>query len=385
MKIPQVLKNIVLPMILGVVSAYFLVTAVINYYSGSCTSEKPVQNTTQLTPSPTISTHSVSSPTPKINLISPPQRKILPNGYHTFQTFNNCGPASLSMALSYFGINETQTKLGQDLSPYQHPKGDNDDKYVTLAEIAEKAKEYGLAPFHRPGGDMEKIKLLIAYDIPVITRTWTKVNEDIGHFRVVKGYDDSKKQIIQDDSLQNKNLWFTYDVFNTMWEKFNFEYLVLVPKDKVEIAEEILGEDKDEQKAWKKAAQNAQRKLEANPNDIYSRFNLSVAYYNLGQYERAVEEFEKVEDRLPFRTLWYQIEPIQAYFELGDYKKVFSVTDRVLSNGNRAFSELYLIRGEIYLKQNDKENAKKEFEKAVFYNVNLKSAQEALSSVSTDL
>src|SRR3990167_5746090 len=41
-----------------------------------------------------------------------PTTKVLTGGYHTFQTFNNCGPASLSMALRYFGINVSQHDLG---------------------------------------------------------------------------------------------------------------------------------------------------------------------------------------------------------------------------------------------------------------------------------
>lgn len=370
MKIQKIPKKIVFstPLLLATVSVPIFIALGIN---SNDTPQSLVQNVTQ----------PISSPAPTVNLLQPPPSKILPTDYHVFQTFNNCGPAALSMALRFYGVNVIQAELGQALRPYQVPNGDNDDKSVTLEEMADKAKEYGLIPFHRPGGNIEKIKLFITYEIPVIARTWTKVNEDIGHYRVVKGYDDSTGQIIQDDSLQNKNLWFTYEVFNTMWEKFNFEYLVLVPQDKVGIAEAILKDDANPQVAWQKAAQNAQKKLETNPDDIYSRFNLSVAYYNIGQFQKSVEEFEKVESRLPFRTLWYQIEPIQAYFELGNYQKVFLITDKVLRNYNRAFSELYLIRGKIYQKQGNVEAARNEFEKTVFYNQNLKKAQEALSSI----
>lgn len=371
MNIPKMTKKIVLPSLLAAVSAAIFVATGVNLNPGS-TPGNPIVN---ITPS------STSYPGSKISLIEPTQSKILPNDYHVFQTFNNCGPASLSMVLSYFGINETQVKLGQDLRPYQNPLGDNDDKSVTLEEMAEKAREYGLVAFRRPNGDIEKIKLFVTYDIPVIARTWTKVNEDIGHYRVVKGYDDSKGQIIQDDSLQNKNLWFTYDEFNQLWEKFNFEYLVVVPEEKKAIAEAILAGDLSAEAAWQKAAKNAQNKLETNPDDIYSRFNLSVAYYNIGKYQESVEEFEKVENKLPFRTLWYQIEPLEAYFELGNYQMVFSITDKILNSGNRAFSELYLIRGNIYLKQGNRQLARQEFEKAVLYNKNLKKAQEALNSI----
>lgn len=312
-----------------------------------------------------------------------PKTKILNNGYHVGQTFNNCGPAALSMALSYFNIRVSQEQLGQALRPYQVANGDNDDKSVTLEELAAKAQEYNLLAYHRPGGTIDLLKQFIAADIPVIARTWTKVNEDIGHYRIVKGYDESKQQLIQDDSLQGKNLRYSYTDFSLMWEKFSYEYLVLVPKEKQALAEAILGEDIDAQIAWQKALHQAQNKLDQNPQDITTRFNLSIAYFNLGEFQKSVAEFEKVENQLPFRTLWYQIEPIQAYYELGNYGRVFEISERILNNRNRAYSELYLLRGNSYLKQGNKTAAKAEFEKAVQYNQNLKSAREALNSVST--
>ena len=321
-------------------------------------------------------------PTPTSAPGAIPTVKTLESDYHVFQTFNNCGPASLSMTLSYYGINVSQKELGDDLRPWQIPSGDNDDKSVTLAELAEKSKEYGFIPYHRPNGTIDTIKQFISNDMPVITKTWTKPNEDIGHFRVVKGYDSDRGVLIQDDSLQGKNIKFTYDDFNVLWKKFNYEYLVLVPKEKQQIAEAILGEDDDPKVAWKKAAENSRNQLSADPNDVTARFNLSVALYNMGDNEGTVKEFEQVEDKLSFRTLWYQIEPILAYYELENYDRVFFLTDKVLNNGNRAFSELYLVRGRIYVKQGNIDAAKAEFEKAVYYNINLKEAQEALDSLS---
>lgn len=126
---------------------------------------------------------------------------------------------------------------------------------------------------------------------------------------------------------------------------------------------------------------NAEQQLNSNPADIYARFNLSVALYNVGDFQRSATEFEKVEAKLPFRTLWYQIEPIQAYFELGNYQRVFQLTDKILQNHNRAFSELYLIRGEMYRQRGQNELARVEFEKALFFNKNLKSIQMAFVSL----
>jgi hypothetical protein len=321
-----------------------------------------------------------ASITPTLHPLLPiPSKKILSNGgYHIFQTFNNCGPAALSMALRFYGVKVSQEELGQTLRPYQVQGGDNDDKSVTLSELAKKSKELGFIPYHRPMGNPEIIKQFIANDIPVITRTWTKPNEDIGHYRIIKGYDDTNGTFLQDDSLQNKNLTYTYEEFNEIWKKFNYEYLVLIPKEKQKIAEQILGTNADEKISWQNAVNNSLNELAVNPNDIYSRFNLSVAYYNTDKFQYSVEEFEKVENHLPFRTLWYQIEPIQAYFELGNYDRVFQITDKILNNQNRAFSELYILRGKIYQKQGNTDAARNEFEKAVFYNSNLKEIQNLL-------
>lgn len=315
------------------------------------------------------------SPTP---LPPPPSSYVIPQKLHVYETFNNCGPASLSMLLSYFGITKTQAELGQKLRPFQHPKGDNDDKSVTLRELAREAGTHGLLAYHRPNGDSELLKQFIAHDIPVITRTWLKPDEDIGHYRVVRGYDDEKKTLIQDDSLQGNNLSYSYNDFDVLWKKFNYEYLVLVPKEKRKLAENILGANLDEKRSWQIAVTNTRDTLAKDPQDIYARFNLSVALYNTGNYQQSVAEFEKVEDDLPFRTLWYQTEPIHANVALKKYDRVFEITDKIIANGNRGFSELYLIRGNIYKAQGKKDLARQEFEKAVLYNKNLKSAREAL-------
>ena len=321
----------------------------------------------------------ITNPTPTIPPI--PSQKILPTDYHIFQTFNNCGPAALSMALRFYGVNVSQEELGQALRPYQIPGGDNDDKSVTLQEMAEKSKEYGLIPYHRPMGNPDLVTQFIANDMSVIARTWTKPNEDIGHYRVIKGYDETAGIFIQDDSLQNKNLQYTYTDFNEIWKKFNFEYLVLVPKEKKEIAKTILGKNTNSKVAWQNAVENSLQELSDNPNDTYAGLNLSVAYYNTGEFQKSIEQFEKVENLLPFRTLWYRIEPIQAYYELGNYDRVFQITERVLNFYNRAFSELYILRGKIYQKQGKIEEARTEFQKAVLYNSNLKEAQDLLSSI----
>lgn len=298
----------------------------------------------------------------------PPVAKTLTNGTQVFQTFNNCGPASLSMALSYYVIKETQGTLGKALRPYQNPQGDNDDKSVTLIELAEKAKEYGFVVYRRPMGDIELLKQFIANDMPIITRTWLHPGEDIGHFRVIKGYDEAAKVLIQDDSLQGKNIRYSYNEFLDLWKAFQYEFLVLVPAEKQAVAEQILGERVDEQKAWTQALVLSDQQIQQSSSDMYARFNRSVALYYLQRYQESIQEYERVESQLPFRMLWYQLEPLLAYRNVGNDARVLSLTQQILDRANRAYSELYFLRGEIFQKQGRPELAAAEFAKADQYN-----------------
>ena len=346
------------------------------YYFSGKTDQKAVVKTQETVQETSAFEEEIETPP----IIAPlPTQKTLINDYHVYQTFNNCGPASLSMALSYYGINVSQKTLGDQLRPFQNPQGDNDDKAVNPEELGKKAEEYGLLYYLRPMGTPELIKEFIYNDIPVIAITWLKDEEYIGHFRIIKGYDDSKGVFIQDDSYQGKNLEYTYKDLNKLWSAFNYQYIVLVRPAQKETAEKILGENVDEKNAWQSAKKESEKMLESNPESIYDRFNLSVADYYLEDYEGAVESYEMVTGRLPFRMLWYQIEPILAYEKLGDDEKVMEMTAEVLDNENRAFSELYQIRGRILMKQGYLSSAKEEFKKALYYNENYQLTDEELA------
>jgi tetratricopeptide (TPR) repeat protein len=307
-----------------------------------------------------------------------PKRVVLQNNYQVFQTFNNCGPAVLSMALSYYKIFVSQHELGESLRPYQNPSGNNDDKSVTLDELSRKANEFGLLSYHRPAGSVEKLKQFLAAGLPVITRTLLQQNEDIGHYRIIKGYDEEKNRLLQSDSLQGANIWYSYEDFNRLWQAFNYEYLVLVPKEKQTAAKAILGKDLKEKNAWENALRMAKQQQVKEPNNFYHRLNQVVALYHLERYQEATLVFEEIERLLPPRALWYQIEPILAYDKLGDQSRVLSMTEQIL-HANRAFSELYQLRGEIFLKRGEIEQARSEFEKALIYNINFKPAKTALA------
>lgn len=314
-------------------------------------------------------------------LVEPGEFVLVENPYHVYQTFNNCGPATLSMILNWYGIKVTQAQLGDEMRPYQVTSGDNDDKTIFTYEFVDWAKHYGLEAIDRRNGDIELLKRITSNGIPVVVKTWLHPGEDIGHFRIVRGFDENDQVIIQDDSYEGPNKKISYYDFLSMWQPFNYDYMIVYKPQEESLVMAILDEESDEQAAWANALARAEKERSVDPDNIYPVFNISTASYHLNDYQKSVEAFETVENRLPRRMLWYQIEPILAYQKLENYPRVFEISDRLLNGGNRAFSELYLIRGQIYLAKGERDKAREQFELAIYYNKNYDEAKDALNSL----
>lgn len=323
-------------------------------------------------------THEEEKP---VDIVEPPVSYSLVQANFISQSFNNCGPAAMSMVFSTYDLKVSQEELAAKMRPFNSPWGGDDDKSVFPNEFVSTAKEYGLESLYRPNGNIELVKKLIANDVPVIVRTWLNPGEDIGHFRIIRGYDDSAQVFIQDDSYQGSGLKYTYDQVMDMWKPFNYSYILIYPKAKQDVVETILGENMDEKVAYQNALKQADADLEKNPGDAYAEFNRSTAYFHLGDTKRSVASYDKAKDGLPDRILWYQYEPLYAYQKEKRYDNILEIADGILNNGNKAYSELYQLRGEIYLERGDKEAARSEFEHALYYNTNFEPAKNALAAL----
>lgn len=311
-----------------------------------------------------------------------PDFKVITLPTHVWQTFNNCSMGAFSMLLSYYGVHKGQAELAELIRPWNNPQGDNDDKSTVFEELEPWAAEFGLTPYYRANGTVALLEQFIANDIPVMVRTLTKPTEDYLHFRVVVGYDRRSGEIIQDDSMQGKGLRYTHDAWNAIWKEFNYQYMTLAKTaEQRQVIEAILGEETDKQTAWKHARERAETALAANEDDIKARYNLLTAAYYLGDDAGVVREFERVEPQLSKYKLWYQIEPIEAYFKLGAQTRVLELADRVLESGNKAVSELYLLKGRVFEARGQTALARAEYEKAVMYNKRWKPAQDALNAL----
>lgn len=357
--------------LLTVVFAMFFL---LSYFDNQSFEKEPVANVSE---NKTRSLNVTPTTTPRVI----PDEYMLGGGIYAGQTFNNCGPASLSMALSYQGREVSQAELANILRPFNNPLGGVDDKAVFATELVEEAKRQGFESIERPNGTISMLQELLAEDVSIIVRTWLNPGEDIGHYRVLTGYNRTTKEIYMDDSYNGPNLSMDEETFLDLWQPFNYGYILVYPQEKSRIVSDIVGEDMDETEAWQNARDRADRELGDNANDAYAVFNKAVAFYYLGDPSETTRLYESVASELPRRMLWYQIEPIYAYYETEKFDQANMHINSILSGGNQAFSELYVIRGDILKAQGNIEGARSSYEKAVEYNTNSDEARTAFQNL----
>ncbi len=265
-----------------------------------------------------------------------PESFSLPVSTWIPQTYNNCGPAATAMVLQHFGHNITQAETKANL------RTGDDDKNIFMYEISDYLKEdFNIESKILINGDDQVIKTLIANGIYVMVEDWMHPNEDIGHVLILRGYDDVEGVFIGDDSFIGVGVKYPYGEFNeTQWKVFNREYMPVYTRENEDLVKSIIGENWNEKTMYQNSVARNQKDTEANPNDMYAWFNLGTSHFYLGNYQEAKVAFETSRSLgWPNRMLWYQIEPIQNYNKLGEYKKAIELANIALA-GNTTFYEV---------------------------------------------
>ncbi len=327
------------------------------------------------TPPPTAAQTPTAAPTPSPTpLPALPATAHLDPMTHAFQTWNNCSAVSASMVLSYFGIKRNQ----QQLQPVFRPNPG--DKHVEPRQLAEFFPQYGLQTKVLEGGSIERVKRLVAAGFPVIAPQWLDHKKDaIGHYRVVRGYDDRRGGFIVNDSMIGPDVFFPYAEFEELWRAFNYRYLpVYQPEDAPKVAA-ILGEDSDPRANLERALALFQAKTRESPNDAYVWFSAGTSLFGLGRYQEAVAAYERAERiGLPPKMLWYQFWPVAAYNNVGNHKRAIELaTIQIATAGT--FGEMRYERGRAYEALGDRTRAVADYRRAVVDDANLTAPREALA------
>jgi hypothetical protein len=293
---------------------------------------------------------------------------------HQWQTWNNCGPATITMNTSYFGHLETQVEAAKFLKPNQ------DDKNVSPYELAAYARTIGLEAIVRQDGTIDQLKILLSNNLPAIAETWLIHDGDgLGHYRLITGYDDATRQFNTFDSLNGPDYKVSYEQFDADWRVFNRLYIVVFPPgpEQAELVSTVIGEDIDDTVMYEHLLALAQTEIEVNPNDTIAYFNRGEVLTRLGRHQEAVVAFDQARQLgLHWRRLWYQFTPFEAYYAVGRYQDVLDLTEATIESTS-GLEEAYYYHG-LALHATGQTGAAESFQAAIAYNPNFAPAKNAL-------
>jgi tetratricopeptide (TPR) repeat protein len=296
---------------------------------------------------------------------------------YDWQTWNNCGPATIAMNLSYYGRPETQVDSALFLKP------NPDDKNVNPQELASYAQSLGFGAVTRVGGELDQLKQFLSNGFPVIVETWLdpEDNGGLGHYRLFTGYDVAGGYFIAQDSLNGPAVQVPMTEFDSFWQVFNRTYVVVYPPEQAALVYALLGQDMVDQTMLADALATAQAEATNQPDNAFAWFNMGTNYTRLGQPELAAAAFDQARRLgLPYRLLWYQFDIFEAYLAAGRHQDVIELTTANLE-ATGGLEELYYYRGLARQVTNQPELAADDFRAALDYNPKFSPAAEALTGL----
>jgi hypothetical protein len=307
---------------------------------------------------------------------------------HEWQTWNNCGPATLSMSLSYFGSILNQADVADLLRP------NREDKNVSPHELVEFARSQGYQAVMGVSGTPDLLRLFLSNGLPVIIETWHIPEPDngMGHYRLLTGYEDATQRWIGHDSYDRANpvnadgpyqgIYLPYSETGELWDVFNRVFVVIYTEAEAPIVESILGERVEETIMRRQALLQSRIEVRLEPENAFAWFNLGSNLTALGHYEDAALAYDQAQQLgLPWRMLWYQFAPFEAYHAIGRYDDVISLADATLRRVEDV-EELHYWKGRALLAQGDVDGARRSFARAVELNVHYAEAVRALADLS---
>lgn len=336
----------------------------------------------QLTPTLEVSPTPVPTSTPLpgyVALPPPPFEK---------QGINNCGPASLSMYLRYYGWQGDQYDISKVIKPVPQDRNVNVEEMVYYA----RTRAGWLNTEYRVGGDVELMKAFLAEGIPVVVEEgfimeesyWPNDDRWAGHYLLLTGYDDSSQSFLAHDSFRGPDLYFTYETLSKNWQAFNRVYILVYPPDREQTVKELLGPHWDVEYNRQHALEVAEAEIAADPQDAFAWFNLGtnlVYFKHYNEAGRAYDEARKL--GLPQRMLRYQFGPFFAYFHSGRLDDLFAMTEYALDRTPNS-EEALLWHGWGLYRQGKRSEAISYFQQALEANPNYYDAQYALDFAATN-
>ncbi len=311
-----------------------------------------------------------------------PKQMKLSNIKYEQQGWNNCGPTTMTMALSYYGWYNDQYTAAKWMKP------NDEDKNVSPWQMVRFVNEQtGVKALYRYGGTTAVLKRLIAAGFPVVVEESIQPAGDdwMGHYVLLIGYDDYAQHFLTFDSYLGSNRQegrpSPYSTFDERWRHFNRVFMVVYQPSQEMQLREALGEYVDPAYGYETALATARVEAERQRDDEWAWFNMGTAYVLLKQYDNAAIAFDQaINLGLPWRMLWYQFGPYEAYFQTGDYNNVRALANSTLAT-TKYVEESYYWIGMAHAAEGNRSAAIEQFDLALYYNRNFSPAQEAKAAV----
>jgi tetratricopeptide (TPR) repeat protein len=309
------------------------------------------------------------------------------------------------MLLSYWGSQQTQYDAASVLKP------DPEDKNVSPWEMEAYVRGMGFEAVTRVNGDLNQLKGLLRAGFPVIVETWyvRDAHDQLGHYRLIIGYDDSRREFLTYDSLHGPDVTVGYRELDELWRVFNRIYLVVCTPDRWESLASVLADGEvtqasttsspgapaaalNEAAMYEHALEMAQSEAAAPPSECvayadcadwatFSWFNVGSSLTSLGRHQQAASAYDKARQLgLHYRMLWYQFGPYESYHGAGRYADVIALADATLGTANN-LEESYYWRGMARLALGDVGGARSDLEAALRFHKGWSPAASALANL----
>ncbi|MBS3074143.1 C39 family peptidase [Candidatus Pacearchaeota archaeon] len=153
----------------------------------------------------------------KISLIDVP--------YDHQDTDYTCGPSSLKMVLSFFGVRESELKLA-------HEAHTSRKKGTAHAELIKLARRHGFYCYIRRDSNINTIRHFIRLGLPVIIN-YRNIPDNESHYAVVVGY--GRGRIILNDPWNGRNFKIDDKTFIRHWigENNTKKWVFVISKEPV--------------------------------------------------------------------------------------------------------------------------------------------------------
>ncbi|NDJ75324.1 MAG: hypothetical protein GYB65_03615 [Chloroflexi bacterium] len=335
----------------------------------------------QATPPATLTP--TASPTRQPTPIPLPQSVFLGNNvrYDT-QDWNNCGPTTMSMSLSYYGWSGNQSTAASWMKPNYEDK--NVSPWQMVRFVNDQTPYNAL---YRIGGNVQLLRRLLAAGFPVIIEEgFQPAGEDwMGHYLLLVGYNNAEGHFLAYDSYLGSNQGagypHTYLQLDQHWKHFNRVFIVVYDSSRENDLRVALGDYVDPGYAYAQALETAQAEIAEDNNDKWAWFNYGSAFVALDDYEAAAYAYTQAFNLdLPWRMMWYQFGPYEAYFYSGNYNDVVSLANTTQSIVDD-IEESYYWEGMAYAARGDTQAAIRHFNITLDYNPNFFPARDALQRI----